>query len=648
MTTPAPTITDDHTEFALALARMAAESPDADSWMAAYVAVRAAGGDHEDAIGIADGVVRADSPKGVGVFVELPPEIAAAYPSKPEDDSPAHITVQYLGEQSPEAQQRIVAVVQQVVAGVAPFDIVGSGAGKFENDDADVLYTPVRAPELEALHERLDEAMAEAGIEWPDPYPQYVPHVTFRYLEPGVGWRGKMPEPWAARVGSVHVWGPDVNVRFAFGAEADDEYATDDDIDADDYEEIADDEWDDATEFAKRAEIGERRTRKDGSVWEKKTEKSWVKVQSKDGSDYTRQRSRAAKVGTEVTRKDGSVWTKVGKSKWKRTKTAEQAAAESKPQEPVAADQEPTVPEQEPEAPQVDDAPVADEAADPEADKPVRPLTGKEMAGMKLAELRAHAEKIGATPPRDARSKKAWANSIDMRQRLLAQQAEGGPQQEKKREPSKPKRDSGSPSGDSASITPPGRVAMTIPAKDMEAAIPRDGWGDIASIRGKLREMGHNLGPGQLQDFLTEAQRQGVLQLGRWPEALREIPHPNHAMMTPDGSVVYYAKLTGNLGDVKIGATPSAEDVDSVLTDRLQPIPVVYEKLKQKGVDIGIGAFKDRIYSMNRNSHTDPKHSVNIGAWSEALRNLPDPETAMLGMNSIVIHFVGRGPRNSQ
>lgn len=102
-------------------------------------------------------------------------------------------------------------------------------------------------------------------------------------------------------------------------------FASDDEMDADEYEEIDDAEWE--GQFAKAAEIGERRTRKDGSVWEKRTAKSWVKVKAHDGSEYTRQRHSRKPIGTKVTRRDGSEWEKVGYNSWKRTKPAGGGAA---------------------------------------------------------------------------------------------------------------------------------------------------------------------------------------------------------------------------------------------------------------------------------------------------------------------------------
>ena len=127
----------------------------------------------------------------VGVFIPLPEDLAAQFPSKDEDTSKPHITLLYVGELDPSRVSDLKDAVAAVARTRAPFTVIIEDYGEFQNDEGKTI--PHMIPrmkggfgDLAGLHEQLKRAVFE-GEEIPikhRPGP-FKPHVTLAYLDEG-------------------------------------------------------------------------------------------------------------------------------------------------------------------------------------------------------------------------------------------------------------------------------------------------------------------------------------------------------------------------------------------------------------------------------------------------------------------------------
>ncbi|HAD25265.1 MAG TPA: RNA 2',3'-cyclic phosphodiesterase [Alphaproteobacteria bacterium] len=91
-----------------------------------------------------------------------------------------HLTLRFIGEVSHERLRDI----DHALAGIdfLPFDLRLDGIGQFGGDKPRVLWAGVAPnPELMRLHERVNLALARAGV--PPDTRRYVPHVTLARLK---------------------------------------------------------------------------------------------------------------------------------------------------------------------------------------------------------------------------------------------------------------------------------------------------------------------------------------------------------------------------------------------------------------------------------------------------------------------------------
>jgi len=156
------------------------------------------------------------------VCIRLPDYIASNYPPKAEDASGAHITVQYFGEQSKPWARRLADALGERLKAWKSFTVCGAGRGVFEKaeDGKDAVYTPVHDAErkLHALRELVAHAAKDIGGEWESKYPEYIPHVTIRYVEHGEAMSVDAPSEWTATVDHVEVaWGDEKVSKVPFG-----------------------------------------------------------------------------------------------------------------------------------------------------------------------------------------------------------------------------------------------------------------------------------------------------------------------------------------------------------------------------------------------------------------------------------------------
>lgn len=154
----------------------------------------------------------------VGIFIPLPKHIAERMPSlAPDDTSPPHVTLLYVGEVPFERTDEFVGLVTRVFREnlSEPVRAVFAEVDHFVQPDRDqrVAYQGVRfSHDMALVRARLVQALEEAEFEVADSHPLvYCPHATLAYydtLDPSVRWENGVVasgEEWA--FDSVHIWG---------------------------------------------------------------------------------------------------------------------------------------------------------------------------------------------------------------------------------------------------------------------------------------------------------------------------------------------------------------------------------------------------------------------------------------------------------
>lgn len=132
-----------------------------------------------------------DFPMGekVGLFILVPEHIAAQFPAdgkEGEDSSPPHVTLLYIGTLPSSFEARMCEVVKEVVENFKSFDVYLGDVKKFVNDDMQkVFHSPVKSRKLQSLHEELKDAFKKNQLPFSTKYPEFKPHITIEYVDPG-------------------------------------------------------------------------------------------------------------------------------------------------------------------------------------------------------------------------------------------------------------------------------------------------------------------------------------------------------------------------------------------------------------------------------------------------------------------------------
>ena len=110
-----------------------------------------------------------------------------------EDPDEFHVTLAYghfdtHGHDEDDISCRVRYAIDQVKVGIPDtihFDAIGRFPASKSSDGKDVIYAQVAAGQLEEAHEFLLAALKEKGIKLVDTFPEYKPHMTLAYIEPG-------------------------------------------------------------------------------------------------------------------------------------------------------------------------------------------------------------------------------------------------------------------------------------------------------------------------------------------------------------------------------------------------------------------------------------------------------------------------------
>lgn len=117
--------------------------------------------------------------------------------------SDMHVTILYLGDDTPIANLAMAMVAMHEVASKwSPFLMSVDGVSSFDSNDEGKtpIIAPVESPELHELHEALKESLKTHGVWFSEKYPEYKPHVTLSYADEGDANDKTFPKPvtWGA------------------------------------------------------------------------------------------------------------------------------------------------------------------------------------------------------------------------------------------------------------------------------------------------------------------------------------------------------------------------------------------------------------------------------------------------------------------
>lgn len=135
---------------------------------------------------------------GAVVVLPLPSELAGQFPTRPEDTSPPHVTVAYLGDIADADFAQAVEAVREVAAALEPFTIELQDYGEFDNGKGDTIAhmipRAVDGPEPAQMSAMLQASLRDRGVE-PVRHPgPFRPHATLAYMPEGESYTGARPQ----------------------------------------------------------------------------------------------------------------------------------------------------------------------------------------------------------------------------------------------------------------------------------------------------------------------------------------------------------------------------------------------------------------------------------------------------------------------
>ena len=126
----------------------------------------------------------------IGLKIDGADALAIEGGEKPED---FHVTLAYghfdtHGHDEDDTSVRVQHVIDDIrdlIPDSIHFDSMGRFSASESSDGKDVIYAQVAAGQLEKAHDGLLKALKERGIKLEGTFPEYKPHMTLAYIEPG-------------------------------------------------------------------------------------------------------------------------------------------------------------------------------------------------------------------------------------------------------------------------------------------------------------------------------------------------------------------------------------------------------------------------------------------------------------------------------
>lgn len=148
--------------------------------------------------------------ESVGVFLRVPPRLAAKFPAKAEDTSPVHATLLMVGDATYAEYQKVIGAVRTVLMGLDSPDVEVTDYGEFTSKKGQTIPHMIprsRGISLEELHKKLRSQVESALGREVDHYEgPFKAHITLDFLDGDKRYEG--PKPTGKfKAKSLEIWG---------------------------------------------------------------------------------------------------------------------------------------------------------------------------------------------------------------------------------------------------------------------------------------------------------------------------------------------------------------------------------------------------------------------------------------------------------
>jgi cytidyltransferase-like protein len=125
---------------------------------------------------------------GLKVPDELAQELLDAG-GEPDPEAGFHVTLVYQKEWDAAERKKVAKIIKKVAMKMLPIRASIDGLGRFpaseSSDGKDVIYARVESKELHEFRDTVMQAIEKAGLDNPQNFPVYKPHITMRYVDQG-------------------------------------------------------------------------------------------------------------------------------------------------------------------------------------------------------------------------------------------------------------------------------------------------------------------------------------------------------------------------------------------------------------------------------------------------------------------------------
>jgi len=146
----------------------------------------------------------------VGIFIPLPPALAAQFPkTRGKDKSPPHVTFLYIGKVPVDKEEIVADIIERTLHSVGQVSGTLNGLDYFTNQHGQrIPHVSISFDiDMSAVRRQLRRELMDAGVDVADSFHyQYVPHSTLGYFEEGQDFTGRVPEgSWD--FDTIELWG---------------------------------------------------------------------------------------------------------------------------------------------------------------------------------------------------------------------------------------------------------------------------------------------------------------------------------------------------------------------------------------------------------------------------------------------------------
>ena len=161
------------------------------------------------------------------VALMLPPAAANQFPPTDIPDMPKkqqmppHVTIFYCQDLTDKDAKTFEEAVRRAAARVEPFGVSSNGLRHFRaNNGDDAAHVKIVSEGARKLNKYIKEELDKVGLKYDQTYPEYKPHATLKYMQPGNTFQGKVPT-FVVPIHGIEIWRGDARgVKIPLGIKA--------------------------------------------------------------------------------------------------------------------------------------------------------------------------------------------------------------------------------------------------------------------------------------------------------------------------------------------------------------------------------------------------------------------------------------------